>query len=1099
MKKYFIMLAAAFAAVACSQNLHEPEGDAAIEIPENGFYAGINSKVTLNESDYSLLWEAGDKVAIFDGEQTLEYVADQDGVHTILLGETVDPSKAHYAFYPYDAAAGFEGNTVTAVIPGQQTPKSGSFPFNPSVAYAPAGEQTLSFYNICGLVGFEITEAEQGVNNVVIYGNNGEDLTGTVTVSYDEVSAPAATVVKGVKSVTLQAEGTFAPGTYYVAILPQKYLNGITITMNTPEGKQYKKDSKPFTLHRSHRINAMNINDGEFGAENVITNAAELQAFFNVVNADENKGAGMVAKIVEDIDMSEIDNFAPAAEFAGTLDGAYTVGEETRNYSISNTTSHLIGTLSETGVVKNINVSGNLTINADDDAAFIALNNAGKISYCKTSGEAKTVAEDLAFNKERAVGAIAARTSGTIEYCTNEASINLNPKSTAKWATATLAAHQFIGGIAGKATGAEGSAKITNCTNAGTVTYKATNGYISSMSCVGGILGGTPSVAYPVVDDKPSVANWVPVNNVVVSNCVNTETATVTYGYKKDANGNAYNNLMLAGVAGYLEGEISNSSNAGLIKVEGYRTTDNHSGDHYVKNTAVAGVVGIATGNVTSCSNSGKIDFSATISSGDVAAPFIGSTGFAVVAGVVAKSFKNTISSCENTGEMLVDMHMRQANGSSGAVAGVIGYSYNSNLKNCINRGACTFTTRPRGQYVGGVCALAEITTVPEKIENYGDITCDAGTITPSAGRQSYQVVLGGVFGQLKSNGLDIRDKEPFYNAGNITFRGGTSKSSNAGDTDPYVVVGGVCGMVSNARPRGSADNTKNLFINDGNITVTDVPCKCYVGGVHAYQSGLSANATGVGAKNGENHGNITVSTAAKLSVGGVYGYYGARCMYNSRNSGEIVVTNTAGDVRVGGVIGDTAAGLQSMDMRNTGNVTVTKSGSGYVCAAGVNAAESGKLGNVDDTATPHINEGIVTLNSSAANSYLGGISAYDKATSIMGANKGDIIFTYTGDGSNNPALYASLIAGDHHGSANYRLTEVSGTLTLNNVENVKCHCGALAGYMNASGKINTTSKYTVAIKKSAVVNGVSASLDDSFLVGTNSGSLTKDYVSLVD
>lgn len=1094
MKKYFILLTAALLAVACNQEeLQDPNGTA-VEVPSNGFLAGIETKVSL-EDDFSLSWEEGDQVAIWNGTELLApYTAQTAGKTTVLLGEDVNTGLAHCAFYPYDAVVEFEENTITAVIPGQQTPKSGTFPFNPSVAYAAAGEQTLQFYNICGLVGFEITEAEQGVNNVVIFGNNGEDLTGTVTLSYDEVSAPKATVVKGVKSVTLQAAETFAPGTYYVAILPQEYKNGITITMNTPAGKQYKKDSKPFTLRRSHRINAMNINDGEFGAENVISNAAELQAFFNVVNADENKGAGMVGKIVADIDLSHIDNFTPAAEFAGTLDGAYTVGEETRNYSISNTTSHLIGTLSETGVVKNINVSGNIEIAADDDAAFIALNNAGKISYCKTSGEAKTIKDDLVFTKERAVGAIAARTSGTIEYCTNEASINLNPKSTAKWATATLAAHQFIGGIAGKATGAEGSAKITNCTNAGTVTYKATNGFISSMACVGGILGGTPSILYS------KVAEWVPVNNVAISNCVNTETAAVTYGYNKDANGNAFNNVMLAGVAGYLEGTIASSSNAALIKIDGYRTTDDHSGDHYLKNTSVAGVVGVVTGNVTSCSNSGKIDFSATISSGDASAPFIGSTGYAVVAGVVAKSFKNTISSCENTGEMLVDMHMRQANGSSGVVAGVIGYSYNSNLKNCINRGACTFTTRPRGQYVGGVCALAETTTVPEKIENYGDITCDAGTITPGAGRQSYQVVLGGVFGQLKSNGLDIRDKDPFYNAGDITFRGGTSKSSSTSDGDPYVVVGGVCGMVSNARPRGSADNTKNLFINDGNITVTDVPCKCYVGGVHAYQSGLKADATGVGAKNGENHGNITVSTSAKLLVGGVYGYYGARCMYNSRNSGDIVVTNTAGDVRVGGVIGDTP-GLQSMDMKNTGNVTVTKTGSGYVCAAGVSAAENGKLGNVDDTATPHINEGIVTLNSSAANSYLGGISAYDKATSIMGANKGDIIFTYTGDGSNNPALYASLIAGDHHGSANYRLTEVSGTLTLNNVENVKCHCGALAGYMNASGAIKTTAdKYTVVIKKSAVVNGVSASLDDSFLVGTNNGgTLTKDYVSLVD
>lgn len=1091
MKKYFILLAAALLAVACNQEeLQDPEGNA-VEIPSNGFLAGIETKVSL-ESDFSLSWEEGDQVAIWNGTELLApYTAQTAGKTTVLLGEEVNTDLAHCAFYPYDAVVEFEGNTVTAVIPGQQTPKSGTFPFNPSVAYAAAGEQTLQFYNVCGLVGFEITEAEQGVNNVVIFGNNDEDLTGTVNVSYDEISAPKATVVKGVKSVTLQATETFAPGTYYVAILPQEYKDGITITMNTPDGKQYKKNSKPFTLRRSHRINAMNINDGEFGAENLISNAAELQAFFNIVNADENKGAGMVGKIVDDIDLSHIDNFTPAAEFAGTLDGAYTVGEETRNYSISNTTSHLIGTLSATGVVKNINVSGNLTINANDDAAFIVLDNAGTISYCKTQGKAET-SSDLVFEKERAVGAIAARTSGTIEYCTNEAAINLNPKSTAKWAAATLAAHQFVGGIAGQATGTDGSAKITNCTNSGTVTYQATNGYISSMACVGGILGGTPSVLYP------KVAEWVPVNNVAISSCVNTKTATVTYGYKNNANGNAYNNLNLGGVAGYLEGVISNSSNAALIKVDGYRTTDDHSGDHYLKNVSVAGVVGVVTGNVTSCVNSGKIDFSATISSGDAAAPFIGSTAYSVVAGIVAKTFKSTLSDCENSGELVIDMHMRQANGSAGVIGGVVGYAYTTAFKNCINKGACTWTTRPKNQFLGGVCGLYQnVTTIPEKLQNYGDIKVDAGLIAKSVGRQSQIICLGGVFGKLESNSLDIKDKEAFYNEGDIEFKGGSNTSSNTNDKDFTKYIGGVCGWVLNARPRGSETHK---FINRGSITVTEVPSSCYVAGVHAYQSGLSASTDGVGAHNSENHGDITVSTGGKLSVGGVFGYYGARCMYNGTNTGDIVITNTGGNVRVGGVIGDCAAGLRSNNMLNQGDVTVTKSGTGYVCAAGVHAAEGGRLGNPADAATAHVNEGEITLISSVKDSYLGGISAYDKAEGINGANKGNLTFTYNGDGTNTPVLYASFVAAHHHGSANYKLTEVSGTLTLNNVDKVKCHCGALAGYMNASGAIKTTETYTVAIKKSAAVNGVSASLDDSFLVGTNDGgTLTKGYVSLID
>ena len=1088
MKKYFILLAAAMTAVACSQNELQDPNENTLEIPQNGFFAGIESKVTLEE-DYSLSWEEGDKVAIWNGTEMLApYVAQTAGKTTVLLGEEVNTELAHCAFYPYESVVEFEGNTVTAVIPGQQTPKVGTFPFNPSVAYAPAGEQTLQFYNICGLVGFEITEAEQGVTNVVIYGNNDENLTGTVKVSYDQVSAPTATVVKGIKSVTLQAEGTFAPGTYYVAILPQQYMDGITITMNTPEGKQYKKDSKPFTLRRSHRINAMQINDGEYGAENLISNAAELQAFFNVVNADENKGAGMTGKIVADIDLSHLDTFTPAVEFAGTLDGAYTVGDETRNYSISNATSHIFETIAEAGVVKNINVSGNIEIKADGDVAFIALNNAGKISYCETSGKAETKADDLTFNDERAVGGIAARTSGTIEYCTNYAAINLNPKATAKWASDTYAAHQFIGGIAGKATGTEGSAVISHCTNEGTVTYEAKNGYISSMACVGGILGGTPSVVYS------AVADWAPVNNATLSYCTNN--ATVTYGYKNNAGGNAYNNVVLAGIAGYLEGTVSNSTNEGTIKINGYKTDDAHSGDHYLKNVSIAGVAGVVTGNVSDCSNSGDIDFSATISSGDAAAPYIGSIGYAAVAGVAAKTFKGTISNCENTGALGVNMHMRQANGSGGVIGGVIGYSYYSTLKNCINSGRGTWTTRPRTQYLGGVCALALTTTIPEKIQNYGDLTCDAGTIAENVGRQSFEIYLGGVFGSIQSNGLDIRDKEAFYNKGAITFKGGSNSSSSSKDTNPIKAVGGICGWVNNARPRGSATYK---FINEGAITVTDVPSKCYVAGVHAYQSGLSASTDGVGAHNSENHGDIVVSTSNKLSVAGVFGYYGSRAMYNGLNTGNITVTNTNGDVRVGGAIAD-CSGLRSQTMTNTGNIIVTKTGSGYVCAAGVVAAESGLIGNTDDATTPHINEGSVTLKSGAKDSYIGGISAYDKAVKIHGANKGDIEYEYIGDGSNSPVVYASLIAGHHHASAVFRLSEVSGNLTLKNVENVTCHCGALVGYMTGALKTDAT-KNTVDIKKTATVNGVSASLEQAFLIGTNNEG-TVDIaagISLVD
>ena len=1055
MKKYFIMLAAAFAAVACSQNLHEPEGDAAIEIPENGFYAGINSKVTLNESDYSLLWEAGDKVAIFDGEQTLEYVADQDGVHTILLGETVDPSKAHYAFYPYDAAAGFEGNTVTAVIPGQQTPKSGSFPFNPSVAYAPAGEQTLSFYNICGLVGFEITEAEQGVNNVVIYGNNGEDLTGTVTVSYDEVSAPAATVVKGVKSVTLQAEGTFAPGTYYVAILPQKYQNGITITMNTPDGKQYKKDSKPFTLHRSHRINAMNINDGEFGAENVITNAAELQAFFNVVNADENKGAGMVGKIVDNIDLSEIDSFTPAAEFAGTLDGSYKVGEETRNYSISNTTSHLIGTLSKTGVVSHINVSGNLTINADDDAAFIALNNAGKISYCKTSGEAKTVAEDLAFNKERAVGAIAASTSGTIEYCTNEAAITLSPLSYEK---ATITNHkglQHIGGIAGYATG---YAVIDNCTNSAKVALTSL-GAINAVTTIGGILGSSSS------EIGNNVSAGTISANVTLSNCVNN--GEVRWSYDEKPSGDAYNNLCFGGIVGYLEGGLSNCVNNGFLYAHGWRTTDD--GSCYTKYLAFGGVAGVAVGNVTKCHNNGNVDVAATLTGGAKDAGYVGYSGWGAVGGVVGHSANKayTISGCTNRAEtMNVDMHMLKANGSSGAFGGVVGVS-NANLSDCQNYANIDLSSRFKTFYAGGVAGYYAINAVTDGLCNYGDLTFDAGVIPSGNANQSVTLRVGGILGYITGNVNNTKSGfKPWINEGNLTISGGNaSTNKNYGGIIGYVDATGT-----NLAIRG--EKAKD-FWNKGNITVTGSVAVTYVGGVHGYMNiHKDKGADAVDMNYSHNDGNITVDVANAAAVGGIVGSYTYGCIYASFNTGKITVNSSNGDLWVGGVAGNAGNGRRMVGMGNEGDIDVTTTNaSNTIYVGGLRGFVNGQINK--NGSVLNYNTGNVSVTTSAKTTYVGGVASLDGATSVRASNSGNVTYTYTGEASTAVKVYASLGIASRSGSTATEEGTYSGTVTLNNTSGITANCGLLYGYVKSAcgSKLNT-----INIKKGTTINGVTVS-----------------------
>ena len=1050
MKKYFIFLAAALTAVACSQNELQDPNENSLEIPQNGFYAGIESKVTLEE-DYSLSWEEGDQVAIWNGTEMLApYVAQTSGKTTVLLGEEVDQTIAHYAFYPYESVVEFEGNTVTAVIPGQQTPKVGTFPFNPSVAYAPAGEQTLQFYNICGLVGFEITEAEQGVTNVVIFGNNGEDLTGTVKVSYDEVSAPAATVVKGVKSVTLQAEGTFAPGTYYVAILPQLYKEGITITMNTPEGKQYKKDSKPFTLKRSHRINAHEINDGEYGAENVITNAAELQAFFNVVNADENKGAGMAAQITANIDLSEIENFTPAAEFAGTLDG----GE----FTISNVTSHLIGTLAEAGEVKRLNVNGNLEINAVDDVAFIALNNAGKISYCKTSGTAKTLADDLAFNTERAVGAIAARTSGTIEYCTNEAEITLSPLSYEKATTSNYKGLQHIGGIAGYATG--NASVIDNCTNSAKVALTA-KGAINAATTIGGILGSSSS------ETGANVKAGTLSANVTLSNCTNN--GEVRWSYSVKPSGDAFNNLCFGGIVGYLEGSLSDCTNNALLYAHGWRTTDGDAS--YTKYIGFGGVAGVANGNVTNCHNNGNIDVAATLTGGTDAAGYVGCSKFSAVAGVVGHSgIKSyTISGCTNKAETMdVDMHMLQGNGSTGSFGGVVAYSY-AKLSDCQNHAKIDFSSRFKYMYAGAVAGYYEINAVTQALCNYGDFTFDAGTIASGNANHSVTLNVGGIIGYLYGNVNNTATGfKPWVNEGNLTISGG-----NASTAKNY---GGIIGYVqaSNTTMSIRGEKAKDYW-NKGNITVTGSVATTYVGGIHGYMNFTSGKGVdAVDMNYSHNDGNITVDVAAAAAVGGIIGSYNYGCVYNSFNTGKITVNSSKGDLWVGGVIGNATSGRKMVGMGNEGDVDVTTTSTNNLYVGGLRGFVNGQI-NLSGTVLNY-NTGNVNVTTSAKSAYVGGIASRDGATQVHANNTGNVTYTYTGSDSAAKA-YVSLGVGERNGAtANIRGT-YGGTVTLNNTSGISAYCGLLNGFVqSACGSTLGTASYPVNIKKGTVINGVAVS-----------------------
>lgn len=159
---------------------------------------------------YALVLGAGEALGTFSGEELAD--------------------KTYYGVSPYDPAATCNAGTFTATLSANQQVLEGTAN-GFAVASLNEASSNLEFRNVAALLKFEIKG--DNVGEVIITGNAGETLAGKVSVSWNGGS-PAYTVVEGSERISIKPAGgnaAFTPGTYYAAVLPQNFSNGITVTM----------------------------------------------------------------------------------------------------------------------------------------------------------------------------------------------------------------------------------------------------------------------------------------------------------------------------------------------------------------------------------------------------------------------------------------------------------------------------------------------------------------------------------------------------------------------------------------------------------------------------------------------------------------------------------------------------------------------------------------------------------------------------------------------------------------------------------------------------------------------------------------------------
>ena len=282
MKRFFIFALVATVFAACSTDATQ---DVAPEIPTSPdelyvAFAEEDSRVQLGENG-APVWTEGDLVSVFyrsnanDKYQFTGKTGDAEG--SIKLVESGTPTVATpriVAVYPYSTSYWFNWETynVEAFLPAEQTYLKDSYGVNSSIMISSSSYKQLSFKNVCGWLKLQFT-GRRSVSKIVLRGNCGEQVAGEIYINSADASCILASemgesgdgtggniAVDGtiLTSVTLNCGNGVAlnsetPTAFYIALPPQTFNNGISITVTCADGLiMNKSTSNKITIQRNH-------------------------------------------------------------------------------------------------------------------------------------------------------------------------------------------------------------------------------------------------------------------------------------------------------------------------------------------------------------------------------------------------------------------------------------------------------------------------------------------------------------------------------------------------------------------------------------------------------------------------------------------------------------------------------------------------------------------------------------------------------------------------------------------------------------------------------------------------------------------------------
>lgn len=759
----FAALVVAMGAVSCVQDINDgtPVNNDGAKTFEATFDAAASKAVLKPGADESKVeWEAGDQVSVLAGEGNYLYTAASAGASTTLNTEATDvPAEGtFYAVYPYDNAAALADGKISTTLPAEQTAVLGSF--STHLAVAQTTGSTLAFKNVCGLVKVTVSDAE--VTKVEFKGNTDEIVAGGVSVTVTDTPAWTATET-GSQVVTLVPAGeaaTLAKGVYYLAVLPQTFEGGITVTAyKGDEAWDVRKVETPVTVARSDIKGSNTFGVEGSGTEDdpyILDAAQDLVEMRNLATL----GGETWFKMVKDIDMEGITDYIPVNydqnfERKIHFDGG--------NFTISNflcdrdvyggNYPSLFGVLY--GSCKNLKV---------DKATIVSTNPCGVIGgYVGTGGkpglvENVTITNASVTNQgERAGGVCGDAKEATFKQVSFQGSVTCT----------YTAAEAKSGGFVGQT---ESTAEFDNCSADVTVT--------GSSNDIGGFAGkttGTPtftdcSVKVTLVSKAPEknraggFIGWNASTKTIITDCHVLAGSTVTdqSGRTAQSNGNYGGFIGFGDTAGTVL-EITGSSanvvvNSGTFAVEA--------------STFIGSFAYASTTTISGCSVSGEL-----ITSRNYAGGLIGCMRNSSVVTITGSNFSGIVKGASGVGGLVGGVESSTLNISKSYATGTVNNTNNnsgglvglSNGTTSIENSWANVNLISAGQHGGAIIGIGQGAKILVKnCYSLGEVNVSRGS--------------AGIAGQTKATSTEI--------SGCISWVSKIATNRAIGNWSPGAIVG---------------------------------------------------------------------------------------------------------------------------------------------------------------------------------------------------------------------------------------------------------------------------------------------------------------------